>query len=183
MNQNHGYIYVRCHPSYDVDNACKLGKSDNIPQRDAQYATGEIKRGYFEAVFEVPIEKTVIIERLLQNEFCKLNVRYDAGTEFYDKTIVALIEPYLITLGIRYRKLSKQDICDFVRHNRVRKTIEKLKIKQLIHLLKSKRTSNQVISYIPRTDQTIIIEKSVIHFQKFNEGVLVLMCGVGKTLI
>ena len=24
MNQTHGYIYVRNHPSYDVDDACKI---------------------------------------------------------------------------------------------------------------------------------------------------------------
>jgi len=183
MNSTNGYIYVRNHPSYDVDDACKMGKSDNIPDRDTQYAIGEIKRGYFEVVFEVPIEKTGNVERLLQNEFRKLNVKYDAGTEFYNKKIITLIEPYLITLGIKYRKLSKQEISDLVRRNRVRKTMKKLNIQSLIHILKSKRTNKQIVSYIPRNDQTIIIENSVIHFQQYDRGMLVLMCGVGKTLI
>ena len=183
MNSTNGYIYVRNHPSYDVDDACKMGKANNIPERDTQYATGEIKRGYFEAVFEVPIEKMGIVERLLQNEFCELNVKYDAGTEFYNKKIITLIEPYLITLGIKYRKLSKQEISDLVRCNRVRKTIKKINIQSLIHILKSKRTNKQIVSYIPRNDQTIIIGKSVIHFQQYDKGMLVLMCGVGKTLI
>lgn len=162
MNQTNGYIYVRNHSSYDVYDACKMGKANNIPERDTQYATGEIKRGYFEAVFEVPIEKMGIVERLLQNEFRELNVKYDAGTEFYNKKIITLIEPYLITLGIRYRKLTKQEISDLVR---------------------CKRTNNQIVSYIPRNDQSIIIGKSVIHFQQYDKGMLVLMCGVGKTLI
>jgi len=183
MNSTNGYIYVRNHPSYDVDDACKMGKSDNIPNRDSQYAIGEIKRGYFEVVFEVPIEKTGNVERLLQNEFRKLNVKYDAGTEFYNKKIITLIEPYLITLGIKYRKLSKQEISDLERRNRVRKTMKKLNIQSLIHILKSKRTNKQIVSYIPRNDQTIIIENSVIHFQQYDRGMLVLMCGVGKTLI
>ena len=183
MNQINGYIYVRNHPSYDVDDACKMGKANNIPERDTQYATGEIKRGYFEAVFEVPIEKMGIVERLLQNEFRELNVKYDAGTEFYNKKIITLIEPYLITLGIKYRKLTKQEISDLVRCNRVRKTIKKINIQLLIHILKTKRTNNQIVSYIPRNDQSIIIGKSVIHFQQYDKGMLVLMCGVGKTLI
>ena len=183
MNQTNGYIYVRNHPSYDVDDACKMGKANNIPERDTQYATGEIKRGYFEAVIEVPIEKMVIVERLLQNEFSELNVKYDAGTEFYNKKIITLIEPYIITLGIKYKKLSKQEISDLVRCNRVRKTIKKINIKSLIHILKSKRTNKQIVSYIPRNDQTIIIGKSVIHFQQYDKGMLVLTCGVGKTLI
>ena len=183
MNQTNGYIYVRNHPSYDVDDACKMGKANNIPERDTQYATGEIKRGYFEAVFEVPIEKMGIVERLLQNEFRELNVKYDAGTEFYNKKIITLIEPYLFKLGIKYKKLSKEEISDLVRCNRVRKTIKKINIQSLIHILKSKRTNNQIVSYIPRNDQSIIIGKSVIHFQQYDKGMLVLMCGVGKTLI
>jgi len=181
MNSTNGYIYVRNHPSYDIDDVCKMGKANNIPERDTQYATGEIKRGYFEAVFEVP--NMGIVERLFQNEFRELNIRYDAGTEFYNKKIITLIEPYLIKLGIKYRKLSKQEISDLVRCNRVRKTIKKINIQSLIHILKSKRTNKQIVSYIPRNDQTIIIGKSVIHFQQYDKGMLVLMCGVGKTLI
>ena len=183
MNQTNGYIYVRNHPSYDVDDACKMGKAINIPERDTQYATGEIKRGYFEVVFEVPIEKMGIVERLLQNEFRELNVKYDAGTEFYNKKIITLIEPYLFKLGIKYKKLTKQEISDLVRCNRVRKTIKKINIQSLIHILKSKRTNKQIVPYIPRNDQIIIIRKSVIHFQQYDKGMLVLMCGVGKTLI
>jgi superfamily II DNA or RNA helicase len=183
MNSANGYIYVRNHPSYDIDDACKMGKANNIPERDTQYATGEIKRGYFEAVFEVPIEKMGIVERLLQNKFCELNVKYDAGTEFYNKKIITLIEPYLITLGIEYKKLSKQEISDLVRCNRVKKTFKKINIKSLINILKSKRINKPFVFYIPRNDQTIIIRKSVIHFQQYDKGMLVLMCGVGKTLI
>ena len=183
MNCSKGNIYIRTHEAYDKYDACKLGKANNIPERDTQYATGENKRGYFEAVFEVPIEKMGIVERLLQNEFRELNVKYDAGTEFYNKKIITLIEPYLIKLGINYKKLSKQEISDLVRCNRVRKTIEKINIQSLINILKSNRTNKQIVSYIPRYDQTIIIEKSVIHFQEYDKGMLVLMCGVGKTLI
>ena len=180
IKTTNGYIYVRNHPSYD--DACKMGKANNIPERDTQYATGEIKRGYFEAVFEVPIEKMGVVERLLQYEFRELNVKYDAGTEFYNKKIITLIEPYLIIRGIKYRKLSKQEISDLVRCNRVRKTMKKINIQSLIHILKLNRTK-QIVSYIPRPDQTIIIGKSVIHFQQHDKGMLVLMCGVGKTLI
>ncbi len=77
MNQINGYIYVRFHESYEKYNACKLGKTENIPDRDNTYITGEILRGYFEAVFEIPIEKLGIIERLLQYEFRELNVKYE----------------------------------------------------------------------------------------------------------
>jgi superfamily II DNA or RNA helicase len=172
-----GYIYIRYHESYDKYDACKLGKTQNIPDRDNTYVTGEILRGHFEAVFEVPIENMGNIEHLLQNEFRELNIKIDGATEFYNKKIITLIEHYLIKLGFQYKKLTKQEINDLVRCNRVRD------IRSLINIQKSERTNKQIISYIPRNDQTIIIEKSVIHFQQHDKGMLVLMCGVGKTLI
>ena len=63
------------------------------------------------------------------------NVKYDAGTEFYNKKIITLIEPYLITLGIKYKKLSKQEISDLLRCNRVRKTLKKINIGSAINFL------------------------------------------------
>ena len=72
--------------------ACKLGKAHNIPERDTQYATGEIKRGYFEEIFEVPIEK-MGIERLLQNEFRELNIKYDAELNLPIKKLLLLLNP------------------------------------------------------------------------------------------
>ena len=176
MNSTSGYIYVRNHPSYDAEDACKMGKATNIPERDSQYATGEIKRGYFEPVFEVPIEHMGIVERLLQSEFRELNIKYDAGTEFYNKKIITLIEPYLISHRIKYRKLSKQEIGDLIRCHRVKNTISKINSQSLIQQL----TSNKPV---PRNDQTIIINKSVSYFQQYDKGILVLTCGVGKTLI
>lgn len=179
MTFNNGYIYVRRHPSYDIENLCKLGKTNNIPDRDNQYATGEIKRGYFESVFEVPVGKMTIIERLLQHEFRELNVKYDAGTEFYDEEIINRIEPYLIKIGIQYKKLTEQQIRDLVRCNR--NIMKKINIRLLICALKSYRNRDHI--YIPRSDQTLIIKKSVIHFSRYDKGMLILMCGTGKTLI
>ena len=87
MNLINGYIYIRNHISYDTYNACKMGKAINIPERDSVYATGEIERGYFEDVYEIPIKKMDIVERLLQYEYHSLNIKYNGGTEFYNKNI------------------------------------------------------------------------------------------------
>ena len=159
MNSTKGYLYTRIHPSYDLYDACKMGKTHNIPDRDSQYATGEITRGSFDSVFEVRNEEMGSIESSLQNEFRDLNVKYDAGTEFYSKKIMNLIEPYLIKNRIKYKKLSKDEISGLTRCNREKKI------------------------YRSRPYQDIIIEKSIIHFQKYDKGILVLICGVGKTLI
>ena len=115
-----GYIYIRCFQHYD--DVCKMGKTHNIPERDSQYATSETKRGYFESVFEV--EKMGSIERLLQYEFREFNVKYDAGIEFYTKRISALIEPYLIKVGIPYKKLSEDEINQLTRCKREASTVK-----------------------------------------------------------
>ena len=183
MNQTEGYIYIRNHSSYDVDNACKMGKANNIPERDTQYATGEIKRGYFEAVFKVPIEKVGIIERLLQNEFRELNIKYDAGIEFYNKKIINLIEPYLITLGIKYKKLSNQEISDLVRCNRVRQTMKKINIESFIEVLKSKTITNKKYNWHEREYQTTIINFSKNELLLQNKIYIELPTGGGKSYI
>jgi predicted helicase len=63
-----------------------------------------------------------------------------------------------------------------LRRHRIRESFKKV-----IQILKLKRTKQ--IIYIPRNYQTIIIKNAVIHFQKYDKGILVLICGVGKTLI
>lgn len=175
----YGYIYIRTHPAYDLYNACKLGKATNIPDRDSQYATGEIVRGTFEAVFEVPIERVGIIERLLQNEFREHHIKHNAGTEFYDKAIIQRVVPYFNQIGITYRRLSGYEIAELLRKHRIRKIMKKIHISSLIRGLK--RCSGS--SYIPRSDQTEIIDKTVQHLTANNKGILVLTCGIGKTLI
>ena len=49
-----GYLYVREHPSYDY--TCKVGITDNIPDRDSTYATGELHRGTFSSVFKINLD-------------------------------------------------------------------------------------------------------------------------------
>lgn len=206
MNINFGFIYVRCHSSYDVNIACstdraasfttcKLGKTSNIPDRDSQYATGEIKRGYFEAVYKVLIKHTDFIERLLQYEFREYNIKYDAGTEFYDKKILTLIEPCLIKFEIKYTKLSNQEINDLVRCNRVKETIKKINIQSLIQTLRAigmndlnksiniNNLNKQIVQFTPRNYQEIIINNAVSYYKQNDKGMLIIPCGVGKTLI
>ena len=163
MTQQHGYIYIRTHPSYDIENACKVGKTKNIPERENTYATGEIRKGKFSTVFEVPFENMDEIERSIQEEFRELNIYYGAGTEFYNKSIITLIQPYLIHLGIEYRELSEKEISDLVRSDRER--------------------NRPLVLYKPRDDQSAIIGKAVAHFQEHDKGLLIIPCGVGKTLI
>lgn len=183
MESMNGYIYIRNHPSYDEDDGCKLGKANNIPDRDTQYATGEIKRGNFELVIEMSKDIIGIVEKLLQNYFNSLglHIQYDGGTEFYKRKIIHLIIPYLEKTNINFKVLSKQEIEDLVRCNRIKKIINNKKLKLFIHNFHIKRRKH--ITYIPRPDQALIINNSVKYLQINDKGLLILTCGVGKTLI
>ena len=198
-----GYIYIRSHPAYDAHDACKMGKTESIPERDTQYATGEIERGKFEPVFEVPIKQLGMIENLLKSKFSHLNVKLDAGTEFFNKKIITLIEQYLCKVGIQFRRLSEQEIEKMNRKYRIRKLF-----KRLIQKIINQETATHVVlreeklnsfSFVPRPDQIEIIEASVDYFSErakndsvfrqlsqkteHNKGLLIIPCGVGKTLI
>lgn len=190
-----GYIYIRSHPAYDAHDACKMGKTESIPERDTQYATGEIERGKFEPVFEVPIKQMGIIENLLKSKFSKFNIKLDAGTEFFNKKIITLIGPYLSKVGIQFRRLSEQEIKRLNRKYRIRKLF-----KRFSKLLKMKnQEKSNSFSFVPRPDQIEIIEESVYYFYErekngsifhplsqkteHNKGLLIIPCGVGKTLI
>ena len=74
MSESKGYIYIRIHEGYDKYNACKIGKAKNIPERDSQYATGEIKRGIFIDVYEVNEKDMNKIEKEIQEEFKEMNI-------------------------------------------------------------------------------------------------------------
>lgn len=174
FNSQEGYIYIRRHESYDMHNACKFGITNNIPERDQQYATGEIRRGYFSNVIEMNIKDTRIFEKLFQN-FCKslnYHVKIDGGVEFFDIKIVDILIPYLNKTNIKYRILSIEEINNLVRKERLKK------IKSLLYNKIKKK-----ISYKPRYYQQDIIEKSKIHFVNNSKGILLLTCGLGKTLL
>lgn len=173
-----GYIYVRYHKSYE--NVCKLGKTFNIPKRDSQYKTGEHKSGYFELVFDVSVKKVCNIEKQLQKEFVKYHNQSDGGTEFYDREIINLIEIFFIKNEINYTKLTEEEINNLIFP--AIKTDNKIKIenkKQNIEIIKTE----PMTIYTPRKYQTKIINKAYDYFQEKNKGLLIIPCGVGKTLI
>ena len=57
-----------------IYNACKLGKTINIPNRDQTYVTNEIKRGIFIIVIELDLIILDNIEKELQKYFNELDL-------------------------------------------------------------------------------------------------------------
>ena len=176
MNMNKGYIYIRIHTSYDKYNVCKLGKTNNLIERNSTYKTGEVESGYFEFAIELDIKKLDIIEKLLQNHFKLLGYHYylDGGIEFFTKDIIPLIIPYLKTLNLQFTVLSKEQIKLIIRKNNIKKIFNK------INILKILEKNNTII---PREHQINVLLKINDFYKDNNIGKLIHACGLGKALL
>ncbi len=166
-----GYIYIRTNEYWDLYDAYKLGKTLNIPDRETSYITSEIKRGKYIIVIELDASILDDIEKKLQLYFTELNlyIKFNAGTEFFNKKIINYIIPYFDENNILYKILSDNDIDNLIRKIRIHDDISHDDI-----------YNN---TYHPRDYQMEIINKSSDYFQNNKKGLLIIPCGVGKTLI
>jgi superfamily II DNA or RNA helicase len=195
-----GFIYIRTNKSYDLYSACKLGITENIPNRNSNYITGEIERGIFAIVLKIRFINIdygrpllLKIEKLLQNEFEHLNIKMGGGREFYDKCIINMVEPCLNKWKISYKSLSQDEINNLIRSNEIVREEKEENMQIDIsgdiipyilnlehHAPKNVHEKNH---FIPRADQEEIINKSIEYYKNNDKGMLILTCGVGKTLI
>ena len=100
-----GYIYIRRNPWWDTMNIVKLGKSNNVNDRDSGYITGEPIPGIFIKIYEV--HDNTSVEKQLQNKLKNYHKYTEGGgTEFYDKIIVNIIENVMEELNISFNKVN-----------------------------------------------------------------------------
>lgn len=173
------YIYLRNHESYDKYDCYKLGKTLNIPDRENQYITGEIKRGEFISVYEVKKNEVDKIERDLKSFFYELNIYEGGGTEFFKKSIINNIQKYFDNKDIWYKKLDKNEIDKLSRTSREKNNYTN----DRMDIVNKKYYSSIIKEKKPYSYQQNIINKTIEYFDKNNKGILVLSCGMGKTLI
>jgi predicted helicase len=157
---NKGYIYIREHDSYNKYNACKLGKTKNIIERDSQYATGEIERGIFKIIIELELNTLDNIENKLQYYFKDYHIYFNGGIEFYDKKIINLIIPYIETLNINFKILTEDNIIKILRENKINE-----------------------VNINPYDYQLNILNIITNFYIDYNICKLIWACGLGKTLL
>lgn len=203
-NYKKGSIYLRDNPWFKSENVIKMGIATFIGDREGPYLTGEVERGQFIMVIEIPYEKMRIIDNLLKHYFKKYNIYKGGGTEFYDRCICNMVIPYIQLLNIEYRILTQEEINNMERSERLRKLRNYIKIKKLfgnidikniIHKYKSKKGGKSQIqkdiSFTLTIDNTIqpnshqkeVLDK-IEEFYKINDiGKLIWACGLGKALL
>ena len=99
-----GTIYLRDNAWYKMENVIKMGIASFAKDRSNTYITGEVERGEYVCVIEIPLDKMRVIDKCLKNYFKEYNIYKGGGTEFYSRTIIELLEPYLKSLNIDYKE-------------------------------------------------------------------------------
>ena len=204
MNQLKGTIYLRDNAWYKTENVIKMGIATFAKDRSNTYITGEVERGEYICVIEIPLDKMKIIDKCLKHYFKSFHIYKGGGTEFYDRRIIDLIEPYFKNINIPYKIFTKEEInlmnrCERVRNisnvDKVKKAFNQLKIKNIIQNYKIRRSKNLLISasnnianelsYMiePNNHQQYILEIIEGFFNLYNTGKIVWACGLGKALL
>jgi predicted helicase len=157
-----GFIYTRRNKWFNQHNVCKLGKAINIPDRNSQYITGEIEKGYFYPIFSVDINFLDKIEIELQEEFKYYHIYKGGGIEFYSIEIIDLIEPFLKNKNYKYHVLTQIEIDDLIHSNRDKNIENKINPNEL---------QKEILTLIPSLYKLNNILK------------LIWSCGLGKALM
>lgn len=194
MNQNKGTIYIRDNAWFKRENVVKLGIATSAKDRSCGYITGEVERGEYLDIYEIPLNKMQQLDKFLKNYFLSYHVIRGGGTEFYERSIIDLIEPYLQLLNIEYKRLSKEEINTMERCERVTQYLDKVKqaftqlnIAKFIQRLKRRKTKTLLQENImirpPNAQQQHVLNIIENFYALNNIGKLVWACGLGKALL
>ena len=194
-----GYIYIRDNTWYKRENVLKIGISASTKDRNSTYITSEVESGEYIMVIEIPLCKMKILDKVFKYYFKSYNIYKGGGTEFYDRCIIDLIEPYLQKINIEYKVLTNEEITLINRLDRLRNlyNIDKLKnifnqlnIQNIINHYKNKRLINLANLRIyknniikPNEHQQYILEIIEDFFKLNNIGKIIWACGLGKALL
>jgi hypothetical protein len=198
MNELKGTVYLRDNTWYKMENVIKLGIATFAKDRSNTYITGEVERGEYICVIEIPLDKMKFIDKCLKQYFKSFHIYKGGGTEFYDRCIIDLIELYFKDINIQYKILTKEEInlmnrCERVKNipnvDKVKKVFNQLNIKNIIQNYKIKQSKKNSIvnelSYMiePNNHQQYILEIIRGFFDLYNIGKIVWACGLGKALL
>lgn len=183
---NGGYLYLRNHSSYKSNkyDVYKLGSTKILKNRDIIYKTGEVEAGRFVMVIELYNKKCKKIEKKMKKYFTEkgLHQFFGGGTEFFNKNIIQLIEPYLQERNISYKVLSEEEIDEL--------TLKKYEDKNYdsdtttsISSIESSLKEKEENKLVPLFHQEEVLN-NIENFYKENKiGQIYWACGLGKALL
>ncbi len=191
-----GYLYLRDHRSYHCEmyDVYKMGSTKIILNRAVAYRTCEVEPGSFIMVIEILNKKAKKVEKYLQHIFKEKGYHryFGAGTEFFDTSILPIIQNELDMKHIEYRILSKEEL-DALNY---KKYEEESELSDSTSSLSQKSSesgresnsssekegsSHSLLSPLPH--QEVVLEKIEEYYQEHRIGQIRWACGLGKALL
>ena len=190
-----GYIYLRDNQWFRDEQVYKMGIMSNGKSRDSTYSTGEVKRGTFVVVIEIEWCQMKKFDLVLKKHFQKLNRRFDGGTEFYDRSILKHLIPF-VRSKLKCRVLSHDEINKMERKQREEVNRQNyLNHKLFKHIAKKKSKTPSVpltpepenlltiTEPMPNVQQQIVLNGIHAFYEKYDIGKLIWACGLGKAML
>jgi len=162
-----GFVYIRDNNWYKREDVLKMGIATDIKARNSTYITGEVNRGVFIKIFSVPDQSLIIIDKCLKRYFKKYQIYKGGGTEFYNRDIVNLITPYLLSMN-GVTEIDINEINNESKNKAGRLILKYMKMKRRI---------------IPRDYQQIAIKAMEEYYKTKSIGHIKWACGLGKALL
>jgi len=190
MEKSTGIIYIRNNELCVLKQIIKIGITGNGKNRGDAYTTYEHVRGTFIMVIEIPLNKMKLLDKSLKNYFKEYNDYKGGGTEYYKVCVIDKIIPYLESMNIKFKVLSREEIDTLERKYRLngikRRTniseiIDNLDINRFIQKLKINKQNKNKIK--PNEQQQFVLDNIKNFYLNNNIGKILWACGLGKALL
>jgi len=181
----YGTIYLRDNDWFEREGVIKMGIASFAKDRSSTYITGEVVRGQYIVVIEIPIQKMKLVDIYLKVHFKKYNIYKGGGTEFYDRAMIPLLLPYIQSLNMEYKVLSKEEILFMNRCERIKPKIKHLFNKLSVQKIKQYNSLKEEFftTFLPnKVPRRIQLELWDILNKDICKGIIQWPTGTGKTI-
>ena len=188
-----GYIYLRDNDWFREEQVYKMGIMTNGKNRDSTYSTGEVKRGTFVVVIEIAWCQMKRFDLVLKHHFQKLNRRFGGGTEFYSRSILKYLIPF-VKSRLPCRVLSQEEVDKMERKQREDVIKKNVLIDKLFKYISKYTPSPKVVPLpkvvpkdtsepLPNEQQQSILNSIHLFYESHDIGKLIWACGLGKAML
>jgi superfamily II DNA or RNA helicase len=172
------YLYFRENELTILHSVIKCGITLSYVHRNNGYTCYEIHRGKYIKIIRVSANIILQLDKTIKDHFKHLNIRFDAGTEYYQKNMVDNIESFLELLNVKFTVLSDDELLNIEYKCELMYKLQQINKRRLIDCLVY---SNHNV--IPYDFQCKVLSKLFYYFQKNNCGKIIWSCGLGKTIL
>jgi len=128
MEPEYGYIYVRDNLFYQSENVYKVGITRNLYARENTYKTGEVIKGKFIIIIQVPFKLLNNLDNNLKLRLQSYNINKGGGSEFYTRDVIEIIIQYLHDINIPHtimnNNIDNHSLIDWLKNKYINKSFD-----------------------------------------------------------